>query len=100
MNHWFCKNLGDPMLAGAELDRIKDLFQQAYERANQPAHMAIFMRHESEGQLHCELKLYFPPAAAEMAQAVDAIACQPPASRDLGLFAGPESAWGVLDPYK
>lgn len=97
---WYCKNLGDALLAGAELDRVKTLFQQEYERAGQPAHMAIFIRHESEGQLHCAVKLYFSPAAADVARAVTANRCGFPAPQDLGLLAGPETAWSLLDETK
>jgi hypothetical protein len=60
--------------------------------------MAIFIRHESEGCLHCEVRLYFSPAAAHVAEAVDAVACKKPIPQDMGLLAGSENAWSQLFP--
>lgn len=84
MNPWFCTNLGDAMLAGEALGPIQELFWAEYQTAACPADMAIFQRHESEGRLHCELKLFFSPATAAVAQACAATACQARAGR-LGL---------------
>lgn len=95
---WFCSNLGDAMLAGAELERIERLFQQACDQAGRPDDLALFIRHEAEGRLHCEVKLYFPPAAAGVAWAVDAMPCRRPAVDGLGLLAGAETAWRRLFP--
>jgi hypothetical protein len=95
---WFCRNLGDAMLAGAELERIERLFREARDRAGRPDDLALFIRHEAEGRLHCEVKVYFPPAAAGVARAVDALACRRPAVDGLGLLAGAEAAWRLLFP--
>ena len=95
-NRWYRCNLGDAMLAGDALDRIKVLFAQAHANAGQPADMAVFMRHESEGRLHCELKVYFSPAAAELAQALGASPCPAPSRSSLGLAAGLEESWEEL----
>ena len=66
MNTWFTKNLGDPMLAGESLDHLKTLFLSAQVKMNYPKDMALFIRHESEGHLHCEVKVYFSPASASV----------------------------------
>jgi hypothetical protein len=95
---WFTKNLGDAMLAGESLEHIKALFLSAYEQAGNADEMALYFRHESEGRLHCEVKIYFPPASASVAQAVDAIPCSKPSPESLGLLAGSEAAWPVLFP--
>jgi len=60
MNVWFTKNLSDAMLAWEELGKIKELFLSAYEMDNNSNEVAVFIRHESEGRLHCEVKVYFP----------------------------------------
>ena len=96
MGVWFTKNLGDAMLAGEHLEQIKTLFLSAYERAENPDAMALFYRHESEGHLHCEVKIYFTPASAFVAEAVDAIPCNKPSPDSLDLLAGSEAAWSVL----
>ncbi|MHB1084693.1 MAG: hypothetical protein ACYCZA_07620 [Thiobacillus sp.] len=97
-NHWFECNLGDAMLAGDSLDAIKTLFLSAYEKASRPADMAVFVRHESEGRLHCEVKVYFSPASAGVAEAFEAIPCGKPVSYSLGLLAGSKASWPVFFP--
>jgi len=98
MTHWFCKNLGDPLLAEAALDQIKTLYADAYTTTSPPRDLAIFVRHESEGRLHCEVMVYFSPAAADIARAVDAIGCHAPASNDLGLLVGSDDVRAILFP--
>jgi hypothetical protein len=93
MRAWFESNLGDAMLAGASIDHVKALFLSEYEKAGRPADMAVFVRHESEGHLHCEAKVYFSPASAVVAEAVDAIPCEKPSADGLGLLAGSAEAW-------
>ena len=86
------KNLGDAMLAGVELDSVVAVFQAAFAQAGYPAEMAVFMRHESEGRLHCEVKTYFSPAAADVACAVEAEPCAKPSPIGLSLLAGAQNA--------
>lgn len=100
MNTWFMSNLGDAMLADESLDRIKALFLSECDKANSRQKMAVFYRHESEGRLHCEVKVYFSPATVNVAEAVDAIPCNKPSSDGLGLLAGSEESWSVLFPEK
>lgn len=95
--NWYIKNLGDALLAGDELEKIKMLFRQEYASSPSPGGKAIFIRHESEGQLHCDVKLYFTPATVKLANAVNAQPCKQPSGQDLGLFAGDETAWAVLE---
>lgn len=96
MDTWFTKNLGDAMLAEESLGHIKALFTEAYEKTNNPKDMAVFIRHDSEGRLHCEVNVYFTPATVSVAKAVDAIPCQIPSSESLGLLVGSEHAWDIL----
>jgi hypothetical protein len=98
MDEWFASNLGDAMLAGGSLDHIKSLFLSEHEKASRPTDMAVFFRHESEGRLHCEVKVYFSPASAAVAEMVDALPCRKPASYGLGLLAGSTESWSVLFP--
>ncbi len=98
MRNWFESNLGDAMLAGESLDQVKALFLAEYEKANRPASMAVFVRHESDGRLHCEVKAYFSPASAVVAEAVDAVPCEKPDSVGLGLLAGAADSWPVFFP--
>ena len=97
MKHsWFTYNLGDAMLAGESLDEIRALFLSHCIRPG--GDMAVFVRHESEGRLHCEVHVYFSPATIELAKAFGAVACTKPSPLDLGLLAGPETAWKALFP--
>ena len=98
MTNWFCKNLGDALLADAALDQIKSLYTDTFANSTPPEDFAIFIRHESEGHLHCEVMLYFSPTAATLARAVDAVPCGQPSATDLGLFVGSEHAHAILFP--
>jgi len=105
MNVWFTKNLGDAMLAGDLLDQIQDAYRQAYEKSGGSGEMAVFIRHESEGRLHCEIRAYFSPASVNVASAVDAEPCARPAPDGLSLLVGPEESWkklfpGIKDPRR
>jgi len=98
MRRWFSKSLGDGQLAGEPLGRIEALFLAESARAGRPADMAIFVRHESEGRLHCEVRVYFSPASAAVACAVDAEPCDRPSPEGLSLLAGPPESWLALFP--
>lgn len=96
MSTWFTNNLGDAMLAGEFLDQIEALFLVEYEKANNSREMAVFVRHESEGRLHCEVRVYFSPSTAIVAEMVDAVPCKKPSRDDLGLLYGSEESWSIL----
>ncbi len=100
MNCWFTSNLGDAMLAGEPLEHIKELFLAEYEAGNISKDHALFVRHESEGRLHCEVKVYFSPATVIVAKAVNATACNKPCPDGLSLLTGSEESWSVLFPRK
>lgn len=93
---WFSKNLGDAMWALDALDEVKQAFQTAYQSAADLSELALFSRHESDGRLQCEVVLYFSPAAYELALKLGAAPCPRPATDDLSLLAGAESAWELL----
>ena len=98
MSFWFTINLGDAMLAEEPLNHIKELFLSEYVKSNGPKEMAVFIRHESEGRLHCEVRVYFSPSSVAVAVAVDAVPCARPSPDDLGLLAGSKAAWLVFFP--
>lgn len=95
---WFTCNLGDAMLAGDSLEKIRASFPPRGDCLDEGGDMAVFVRHESEGRLHCEVHVYFSPAAAGLARVFGASACTRPSPLDLALLAGPESAWETLFP--
>lgn len=88
MEVWYSRNLGDAMLADEALSRVTAGFADAWENAGRPGDMGLFMRHESDGRLHCEVKVYFSPAAADMARAWGATPCPAPSPEGLSLLAG------------
>ena len=93
---WYVADLGDAMLAGEQQDRVEHRFAAAFQQAGRPPAMAVFIRHESEGGLHCQVKLYFAPMAASVAEAVPTRPCGKPTPDGLGLFAGSQECWSVL----
>ena len=58
--------------------------------------MAVFMRSDSDGHLHCEVTAYFSPGAANVARIVDARPCAAPRREGLSLLAGDQRCWAVL----
>jgi hypothetical protein len=98
MSPWFSTSLGDPLLAGEPLSRLEALFRAARAQAGDPPEMALFVRQESEGRLHCEVRAYFSPAAATVARAVRADACARPSPEGLTLLAGTPESWQALFP--
>jgi hypothetical protein len=96
MHTWFCKNLGDAMLAYDELEEIKELFFLRYKNMPICNDIAIFIRHESEGHLQCEVKLYFSPKLEHFANELDAIACAKPRAHSLGLFIGSDKSRNIF----
>ncbi len=100
MNVWFSKNLGDGMLAHEPLGRLEELLLSVYAQAGNPRGMAAFVRHESEGRLHCEVKVYFSPASGVVAEEVEAEPCGRPSPEGLSLLAGSEESWSALFPER
>jgi len=98
MKSWWIKNLGDAMLAYEEQQVIENLLLLACSEAGMPANMAAFIRHESEGRLHCEVKIYISPALASVVEIEGVQRCLKPLSQDLGLFVGGDKSWKVLFP--
>ncbi len=96
MSIWYIKNLGDAMLAGNSLELLRQQFDLAYADTNAKDLMALFVRHESAGDLHCELMVYFTPEAAVVARTVNARACPCPSPAGLDLYSGSTKAWSLL----
>jgi len=102
MSSWYSVNLGDALLAGEALAQIRTQFCAIPIPPGAPASgdrtLALFVRHQSEGRLHCEVMVYFPPAAFRLAAAANARPCRKPSPANLGLLAGSADAWSVLFP--
>lgn len=57
MNQWHILNLGDALLADIELQRMERAYDDAYGGDRTAELAAVFLRHVSEGQLHCDVIL-------------------------------------------
>lgn len=99
---WYAKTLGDAAYgADGQLEEtLRPSFQEIYARQGDPVDMAVFTRLESEGRLHCELIVYFSPAAGELARKLGATPSEKPDPAGLALFAGDEGAWSALFPER
>jgi hypothetical protein len=98
MSGWSRMQLGDGLMAWAPQREIETSFQAAFDGAGCPQEMALFIGQHSEGRLHCEVTLYFSPAAMELAAALGAEPCQMPSPSGLDLLVGHEAAWQRLFP--
>jgi hypothetical protein len=96
MSGWHRKHLGDGMTAWEPLGQIEAQFESIYRTAGSPKEMAIYYRHQSEGRLHCEVIVYFPPATQALASMFHAEPCPRPAPASISLLAGSNESWSVL----
>ena len=95
---WYAVNLGDAMLADASLERIAATLEAEWSRLGHPIGAAAFVSHESEGRLHCEVKVYLAPGFRDEAARLEAEPCGRPLREGLGLLVGSEASWAVLFP--
>jgi hypothetical protein len=94
---WSRLNLGAADLATPALEDVRRTVEAAWCRAGRPRGMEALFRHESERRLHCELVVYFSPAAASVAQSLGARPCTPPGRHDLAHLAGGDHGDGAAD---
>ncbi|WP_290651896.1 hypothetical protein [Aquisalimonas sp.] len=88
MTSWHVMNLGDAMMADDDLVDVKRRFDRLYRQRGRPPGMALYVRHVSEGRLHCDVIVYFSPGAKAVAEEIGADPCPPPNTEALGLLAG------------
>jgi len=98
MDTWYSKEIGDGMMAAMPSDEIVEAFLRMFDKLGKPLDMAVFTRLESEGRLHCEVTVYFSPAAKDVALAFDAERCERPSRSGLSLLAGDKLSWSKLFP--
>ena len=87
---WYCRSLGDGLLATVPLDDIQQAFVQRYPVAA-PPDAAVFLRHRLEG-MHCEVTVFFSPALADLARQFGAHLCYRPVADEVELLVGSDSA--------
>jgi len=100
MGPWFSMSLGDPLVAGEPLSDLEARVRAAGATADGPGEMALFVRHESDGGLHCEVRAYFSPSATSVARAVGADPCDRPSPEGLSLLVGAPDVWRTLFPRR
>jgi hypothetical protein len=75
---WYFLNCGDPTLCDHTVQELLQSYGRMLRTKQLPTEAAIFSRHESRGDLHCELILYFNPETKALAEAAGAVACAEP----------------------
>lgn len=83
---WYRLELGDALLADAELAEIRQRCRTAFECADRPSGWSVYLAHVS-GNLHCRAQVYFSPAAGDLARRLGAQPCNTP-PEGLCLLAG------------
>ncbi|MGC3962165.1 MAG: hypothetical protein QM803_02260 [Rhodocyclaceae bacterium] len=78
---WSSKILGDGVEALLPLRALQSEFEVHWHRAGCPAGATLYVLHAQTG-LHCQVTVYFSPAASDIASALDATPCAPPPSQD------------------
>lgn len=99
MSNWFCINMGDGMFADQPLEVLQKQFEQYIQQEGNSQLMAAFFRHESEGSLHCSVKVYLTPSAVDFANARNASSCMKPGPEGLSLLSGSIDVWQEQFPH-
>lgn len=95
---WRSTSLGDAQTAFMDCRDIAEVFEAMFETAGRPEDMAVFVRNDSEGRLHCEVTVFFSPAAQALAKRYRAGPCEKPSADGLDLLAGDPACWPRLFP--
>lgn len=93
---WSSRGLGDAQTAFLDCRDIAETAEEFFIAAGRLPAMAVFARHDTEGHLHCEVTVYFSPAAHDLAKRFQAKSCEQPVSAGLDLLAGDPACWDVL----
>jgi hypothetical protein len=96
MKRWHSLSLGDAVTAHVPLTRIREAFEVEFPAGARAADVAVFVRYESEGRLHCEATAFLSPQAGELARRLGAHACAAPVREGLELLAGGEGCWDAI----
>lgn len=97
MKDWFTLNLGDGMFADEPLENLRKKLLHLDQFASNK-NVAAYFRHESEGSLHCNVKVYLTPNTANIAEMIEAKTCVKPSPEGLSLLAGSSLAWKTFFP--
>lgn len=87
MTTWFKKELGDAVMAAPVLETLKEQHAAMYGVGGVES-PPVFVRYDAGGGLHCEVTVYFSPAAAALAELSHAEACAAPVLTGASLLAG------------
>jgi hypothetical protein len=102
MATWYKWHLGEPVdnpMVDAALTLVDELFGYELIAAGDPPDFAIFKRLETKNHLHCDLVLYFSPAAHGLAELLGAEPCEKPARAGLDLYSAlDDGVWSLLFP--
>lgn len=93
---WFSLAAGDGVSSTSVCGQIETRFAPMHDAAGRPADMAVFKRHDFETSMHCEVTVYFSPAAGSLARTLGAKPCAKPPRAGLELVAGEPGCWPVL----
>ncbi len=93
---WSSRVLGDAQTSFLDCRDIAETGEAFFEAAGRPPAMAVFVRNDSEGRLHCEVTVYFSPAAHDLARRFEAKSCERPEAGGLDLLAGDPACWELL----
>lgn len=85
MSSWFKKELGDAVMAAPDLETLKSQLAESIRAVDDQA-PAVFVHYHSPGGLHCEVTVYFSPAAAALATAINAQPCAKPVTAAMSLL--------------
>lgn len=94
MNTWYSVNLGDGVEAFVPTGKIQESFMAAYiANGGTTNNMGAFSRYDLETNI---VTVYFTPAANLIAKMFQAVPCDKPSIKNLGLLVGDASMWDTF----
>jgi hypothetical protein len=96
LSSWFSLPLGDAVSAVVAAAAVEDQARAMFAELGEPPGFAVFRSLDTRASLHCEVTLYFSPAAAPVANRNGARPCARPPRHGLELIVGDARAWAAL----
>lgn len=88
MNSWYELELGDAIIAQAEMERIRESYLRFKTTTGGNNIGTVHLQYRTFASLHCKVTAFFSPDASAFARHMGATACLAPSPQGLELFLG------------
>lgn len=96
MSTWYCKDLGDGVVAFGPSSQIQEAFLALAQAGGPSSDLAVFSRNDLRTNV---VTVYFTPSASVLASAFGATPCEKPSPEGkLSLLVGDARSWEIHFP--